>query len=308
MAKKLEKLTLKQEELLKINKEFFVSKFLNNEKIDKQKAIEVITFCYSLIKKECPKIYQVISPMQAQQLANKLKETEKQYYSFGSFMTIYWASFYAYYETFVQLEIITQEQFPKYFELRKFIESNIFMTIEFENAIIVCEKPAFVKKNDLGMHCIDGPAIKWEDGYGQYYINGRSMPSWIFGKITKEQFLSEPNEDIKAGIYEIVEAKGEGSMLIFLDAKEVDRQTIVHTNGDLEELVLYKTNELFEMEEDLNGNSPSPLTWIKMICPSTNSNYLIPSDGSFNNCIDAAKYARPEMVDNNVDYKWSQRN
>lgn len=251
--------------------------------------------------------------MAMQKLANKLKGTEKKYYATGTYMTIYWASFYAYYDTFVDFGIITEEKFPKYFKLRKFIESNIFMTIEFEKAIIICEKPIYIKKNERGMHCLTGPAIMWADGYCQFYINGRCMPQWIYEKnrtntLTKEDFMKENNEDVRAGIYEIIENKGEGSMLNFLGAEEIDKKTIVHNNGDLEELTFYKTKEKYKMETDLNGKSPAPLAWLKLKCPSTYTIYLIPSDGSFNNCIDAAKYHRPASVPKEVEYNWSQRN
>ena len=139
------------------------------------------------------------------------------------------------------------------------------------------------------------------------------MPDWIFNKvnnntITKEEFINERNEDIKAGIYELIEAKGEGSMLTFLDATEIDNQTIVHSDGSLETLILYKTKETFSEEEDLNGNTNVPLAWIKMTCPSTSTNYLIPTDSSFNNAVDAAKFARPSIIPNELEYSWIQRN
>lgn len=134
------------------------------------------------------------------------------------------------------------------------------------------------------------------------------MPEWIFGEVTKEQFINENDEDVKAGIYEVMESKGEGTMLSFLGAKEVDKQTVVHGDSSIEELTLYKTTERFKEEEDLNGNSPCPLAWIKMICPSTSTTYLIPTDSSFNNAIDAAKFARPTIVPQELEYNWLQRN
>lgn len=310
---KLAKLTEDQRKIVKANKKKFVDKFLNSEKIDKKNAVQCIAFIYSLIKREMPKIYKVDNPLKAQLLANQLKGTKNTYYSFGSYLTIYWASFYAYYETFVDLGILTKEKFPKYFELRKFIDSNIFLTIEFEKAIIICEKPIHCLKNENGLHSLTGKAIQWEDGYGQYYINGRRMPSWIFedflsGSLTREKFMKEQNEDIRAGIYELIESKGEGLMLEFLGATEIDKQQFVHANGELEEMTLYKTKEKFKEEEDLNGKSPAQLAWLRMSCPSTGQNYLIPSDSSFNNCVDAAKFHRPTEVPKELEYTWHSRN
>lgn len=69
----------------------------------------------------------------------------------------------------------------------------------------------------------------------------------------------------------------------YKDAVEVDKHIFIHKNGESEEMILYKTKEKFNGEEDLSGNSPAPLAWLKMTCPSTGTKYLIPSDVSFNN-------------------------
>jgi len=138
------------------------------------------------------------------------------------------------------------------------------------------------------------------------------MPELIFEKannnsLIKTDFINETNEDVRGGIYEIIESKGEGEMMKFLDAVEVDRKTIKHAHGD-EEFILYKTKEVFNEEEDLNGNSPAALAWLKMTCPSTGQNYLIPTDSSFNDCIEAAKYHRPNEIPKELDYFWNSRN
>jgi hypothetical protein len=194
-------------------------------------------------------------------------------------------------------------------------KSNVYSAIFSELVCVVSKYPKKVYRNDNNdMHRTDGAAVEWSYStdmtkFDGYYINGRNMPSWIFEKdITKEQFINEENEDIKAGIYEVIEAKGEGTMLSFLGAKEVDKQSVVHGDGSVEELILYKTTERFQEEEDLNGNNNVPLAWIKMTCPSTGTNYLIPSDSSFNNAVDAAKFARPSIVPQELEYNWLQRN
>lgn len=306
---KITTLSPQQKYRLKEIKEESINKFLTFSEIDEQKSVKVIAFVYSLLKKECPKIYRVKSPMAAQHLANKWKGTEKMFYSFGTFLSINWASFYAYYEAWREFGIIDIKKFPKYFALREFMDCGIFSTIEFDKAIIIVEKPIVLNRSNGRMHCTTGPAIKWSDGYCQYFINGRAMPKRIFeSTITKKDFINEDNEDIKAGIYEIMEAKGEGTMLEFLGAKEIDRKQFVHAGGEIEEMILYKTKERFQEETDLNGKSGVPLAWLKMSCPSTGTNYLIPSDSSFSNCIDAAKYHRPNEVPSKLDYLWNSRN
>ena len=197
------------------------------------------------------------------------------------------------------------------FKLQK--ESNIYSAIFSEMICIISKYPKKVHRDiNNNLHNTKGVAVEWghlteATKFESYYIHGRNMPKWIFEKqLTKEDFINEKNEDIKAGIYEVIESKGEDTILKFLDVIEIDKQIIKHKTGN-EIMILYKTKEKFDMEEDLNGNSPAPLAWLKMTCPSTGANYLIPSDSSFTNVIDAAKYHRPTFIPKELDYYWHSR-
>lgn len=88
---KLKQMTEEQRAFLQIKKKDVADTFLSYQEINKKKSIELITFVYSLIKKPCPKIFVVDSPLSAQRLANKMKETKKKFYQFGTFLTCYWA-------------------------------------------------------------------------------------------------------------------------------------------------------------------------------------------------------------------------
>jgi hypothetical protein len=204
-----------------------------------------------------------------------------------------------------------------------YLNSNVYSAIFSELFCVVSKYPKHIYRdgND-NLHNVDinksnGLAVEWgytieETRFDCYYIHGRNMPKVIFEKhknntLTKADFINETNEDIRGGIYEIIEGQGEGMMMKFLEAVEVDRKTIQHEHGS-EELILYKTEELFNEEEDLNGKSPAALAWLKMTCPSTGQNYLIPSDSSFNNCVNAAKYHRPNQVPKDIEYFWNSRN
>lgn len=311
---KLTTLTSEQKNNLKNNKEKFVKKFLSNEKINYAFAKDVIKFIYSLIKKPMPVIYESANPLAAQLLANKLKGTSKKYYSFGTYLTIYWASWYAYYETFVDFGIITEKKFPKYFQLRKFIKSNIFMTIEFEKAIILVPKPIHCLKNENGMHCTTDYAIKWADGYGQCYVNGRKINKKLFFQVINDKFSFSDfskltNEDEKGIILTIIkENKGNEGLLNFLNATKVDEQIVNHENGYSETLKLFKTKEKYSFLQDSKGNSNQPYAWINMRCPSTNTEYLIDTCPTFTDVVKCAKWHRPTQVPESVNYKWQSAN
>lgn len=290
---KLTKLTKEQLELLEANRERFVNKFLNNEKIDEATTVELVGFIYSMIEKPMPKIFKASNPLQAQLIANELNGTKNTFYSFGTYLTIYWSSFYSYYETFVDLGIITEEKFPKYFKLRKFIESNIFLTIEFEGAIIVCEKPTICKKSSSGLHCVDGPAIQWEDGYGQYYVNGRNLSEKHFKSISDktfkmEDFIKEENEEQKSTCIALMQEKYGDEYLVnffrehlkevdtFIDKK--DEKYLKGTTGGMNVGVytLFKGN--------INNEK---IAFVRCYCPSTDRMFFLGVGSEHNSAKDA---------------------
>jgi hypothetical protein len=199
-----------------------------------------------------------------------------------------------------------------------YLESGVYSTIFSELLCVVSKYPKKIcRDNNNNLHNTNGLAVEWgyiieETKFDCYYIHGRQMPKQIFEKyqnnlLTKADFINETNEDVRGGIYEIIESKGEGEMMKFLGAIEVDRKTIKHAKGN-EEFILYKTKEVFNEEQDLNDKSPAALAWLKMTCPSTGQNYLIPTDSSFTNCIDAAKYHRPDEIPKELEYFWNSRN
>lgn len=187
--------------------------------------------------------------------------------------------------------------------------NNMIFTFFSDDIALSLKCPEYIKLNENGeYHAVDGPAIAWNKNRF-YYINGREIPSWIFEKgFTKKQFITEENSELMAAMYEILKGKGEQHVLDFLGAEIVDEKTIVHKNGESETMVLYKTKETFPEEENLNGNRDCPLAWLKMTCPSTGTNYLIPTDSSFTDAVNCAKYHRPERIPEDIRYSWDSRN
>lgn len=290
---KLTKLTDEQREHLKTNRDKFIAKFLNNEKINKPVAWEVIEFVYSLINKPMPKVYFASNPLKAQEIANLLNGTKAQYYSFGTWLNIWYANIYAYYETFVDFGIITEDKFPKYFKLRKYIDSNIFMTIEFDTAIIIVEKPMAITKNQNGMHNIDGPAIKWEDGYGQYFVNGRNLPHKYFNlisenKFTMTDFINESNEEHKSTCIAFMQEKyGDDHLVRFFkdNLKEVDnfvdKKDLQYLEGTTKGMNV-GVYTLFKGE--INNEN---IAFVRCYCPSTDRIFFLGVDSIHKTAKDA---------------------
>jgi hypothetical protein len=300
---KLTKLTPVQKARLKEIKEAFIKKALTFQEIDVKKSLKVIEFVYSLGKRAMPKVYQVSSPYAAQRLANELKGTKNKFYPFGTYLSIRYQSWYAYYDTFLEFGILPKEKFEKYYKLREITETGIYDTIEFQHAIIVCEKPVSCKKNEKGLHCIDGPAIKWRDGYEQYYVNGRAVEkAWskkcIAGQVTQQEFIEEQNDEKRSAAYMFL---GEQKMMNLLDASLIDEVLLTHANGESEKIGFYKT------KKSLNKFKNKPYAWRKMTCPSTGTIYLTPTNPDLKTALEVAKFHRPEFVPTDINYSWISR-
>lgn len=290
---KLEKLT--QQQILKLdeNKEKFISKFLNSDKIDIDLSKEVIKFVYGLINKPMPDIYIASNPFEAQQIANDLMKTKNKYYSTGTYLSIYWASFYAWAETYVDFGILTKENVPDYFKLRKFIETNIFSTIEFDTAIILVEKPKIILKNINGMHNISGPSIQWEDNYGLYFINGREIPETHYNSILNksfkmQDFINEPNEEIKSTCIALMQEKfGDEHLVQFFKEHLTEIDTFVDTKSDdyLEGTTKGMNVGVYTLfKGKINGEK---IAYVRCYCPSTDRMFFLGVNDSFKNVKDA---------------------
>lgn len=214
-----------------------------------------------------------------------------------------WVSFYDY---FTQIKVLDNEDFNNYKDI---IESNAFETFEFENVIFAVQPPKSIIKNEANqLHNTQGPAIEFLDGSKFYYINGREIDGELINKpFSKERFMTETNEDVRGAMFEIIESRGEGSMMTFLEAMEYGVDVITHENGDKETLTLYRTTESFPELQDINGNTNVPLCWLRLVCPSTGQNYLISTDASFKTPKEAVKFHRPEEIPFDLDYSWASR-
>jgi hypothetical protein len=137
-------------------------------------------------------------------------------------------------------------------------KSNIFLCVQLKSVCIYCENPVQLYRDERNrLHSTDGSAIKFKDGYEQFFIHGRAVPRWIFDKrdkITKDQFLKESNAEIKAAMYEVL---GQQRMFDLLGAREISK-----ASQNDEQYTLYKTKDL-------------KYAWVGVECPSTGTKYLL---------------------------------
>jgi hypothetical protein len=184
-----------------------------------------------------------------------------------------------FYEFLVRKNVITEDWFKHF---HKIMVNCLFFPHIYNNTVHVVEPPLFVLTNRSNkLHSIEGPAVKFRDGKCHYFINGRSVPKWIFeekDRITREKFLNEKNAETRAAIYTVL---GHKKMMEMLGTETVHTSEIRHANGDVETVELIKTGGKFQEI----GNRP--FAWVKVTCPSTGTDYLLAVEPKYENAAEA---------------------
>jgi hypothetical protein len=187
----------------------------------------------------------------------------------------------------------------KFNQYKKLIESNVFESYEYENYVFAIQPPTIIHRNAIGrLHHAKEYAYQFKDGTGAYFINGRHIPDAVFNRaetLTRDEFIKEENSDYKGAWYEIL---GQQRVMELLGAGKVDERTIVHANGDLETVSLWKTSETFE---EIGG---VPFAWVKMVCPSTGTQYLQGVEPHHTNAVEAIASLSRLTVD---EYSFNMR-
>ena len=199
--------------------------------------------------------------------------------NYGNYSDFGWVSFYDYFRRLNYFEF----NWDDFINFKELLKSGIYDFVAFEKILFASSSPAEIHRdNNNRLHSTTKPSVFFKDGYALYAIHGRILPEWIWkekNKITKKQFLEESNAEIRAAIYTIL---GEKRIMEVLGAKEIDKQLVQHANDEVEIIKLYKTTETFS---EINNES---FAWVKFICPSTGTEYIIACEPKFDNAKEAA--------------------
>jgi hypothetical protein len=190
--------------------------------------------------------------------ANARAATALDYLDFSDYGFTAWAEFFHQ----CDFEFTKSEAWIHFEEWRNALEGNIFEVFTYEKVAFIVMPPSKIIKNEDGrLHNPQGPAVEFPDGYCQYYINGRCLPSWIWGQretITREMFLQEKNAEIRGGMYAVL---GQKRVFDLIGAAEISRK---YAND--ETYILYRTNEKI---------GEKYWQWVGVKCPSTGTDYLL---------------------------------
>lgn len=230
----LEKLDEKQEALMNIISNQYETNVLSGDDSYKKDIIEKsINFLYSLADLKSPEILICPSPIDMAIEAG-LKKGESIDY-LGNGYDSGWTAFYDYFER-IGIEFEEEIGFSQWKDF--ILNSGVFATVMYENVAFVCIRPCVVKRNQNDdLHCVDGPAIAWRDGYCEYALNGIFVDENIVmthaEKLNPILVVTEKNAEIrreivrKIGIERVIQKLGsetidsqDGYELLLLDLKD----------------------------------------------------------------------------------------
>mgnify|MGYP000938571741 CR=1 FL=1 len=116
-------------------------------------------------------------------------------------------------------------------------------------------------------------------------------------------FLQETNENYRAAMYEIL---GDEKLCSLLGAEVVHEKEFKYLIEHKEQIKEEKeTLQLIKTRETFSEIDNQPFAWVKYICPSTGSSYLISCEPHFVDVEEAAKSLLDFELEPNESYYWN---
>ena len=200
----LENLNAEQEKLIdSLALEWIMEAHCGDTFINKQSAAKTITKIYALAELKAPEVIFLSGPLEAKNFCKeKLKLHMGTFDYFGVGFDSGWMAFYDYFQRIGILEKDDKE----FNIVNEFMHSGVWAVVMFENLVICIARPNTVKVDDKGnLHCENGVAIAFDDGYEEYAWHGTWVNKQIIMQpetLTKEQIIEEKNSEVSRAIAE----------------------------------------------------------------------------------------------------------
>jgi len=126
----------------------------------------------------------------------------------------------------------------------------------------VTERPVILLKDERGLlHCEDGPALQYPDGWSLYRIHGVSVPEYVVEnpiEITVDKIEAEPNAEVRR----VMVDRYVGGMAKYVQDSNAE---IIHKDDFG---TLYRKTQ----------KDDEPIWMVHVICPSTKREYFLGVD------------------------------
>lgn len=284
----LEKLTKKQESLMKEVRDEWIDLALHKQDFDKEEAEAGIKWMYYAANLKEPKVIFIDGPNDfAKQFRASVRASvgasvgASVWDSVGDSVgaSVAWtclsgdAEFGAWYEYWKKIKAIEpQEKAEKYVG---YLRSGAFFVFFFEKVAFVMCRPTIVKQNERKqLHSTTGPALAFKDGTEIYKLNGVQFEKEWWTKIVNDEMSPEEifaidNLEHRRIAYEFMDKT---KMKSLKDYKILDEQ--VDEKGNQMKIISFKVKGIDE-----------PLKYYNCFCPTTKREYFIGTDKD--TCIEA---------------------
>lgn len=221
---KIDSLTKEQELLLQDQLNLGLEIGRSIKPIDHAKIKSVITKLYAEIGYDEPKFLFFDSIFACNLAINKLTDKPPQHFNSNYFGGQQWCSWEIFYDFCRKIGVeYTDEQ-------NKLLDLCVEQSIEchwwypFDDTVVVSERPTKLDVDEQGrLHCANGPAIEYADGWKLYFWHGVNIPEdWIENKENLDVSipLTWDNVDQRTAAAEII---GWDKVLDKLNSKVIDK-------------------------------------------------------------------------------------
>lgn len=290
----LNDLTPEQDKLAdELSNEYILDAHCGETLINQRQAANVLQKIYALAELSAPRILFLDGPMEAIQFCKEELKTEVDTIDwFGIGYDSGWVSFFDYFQ---RIGVLARDD-EEFNLIKDFLRSGVWATLLFENLAICIPRPNTVKTDAQGsLHCENGPAILFDDNYGEYAWHGAWVTEQIIMKpetLTKKQILKEKNSEVQRAI---AEKLGWEKYLKLVDVKLIDKWFDANTSCHY---------ELYDFKRRLGVLQPRLL---KMESPELNDGtrpfYIEPVPPESKTCRSARRWqcdpSRPEITECN---------
>ena len=163
------------------------------------------------------------------QLWGQLREAWNQWWCWGQCES-YWT---AYYRFAISIGVKVTDEQDRRLAIWERLARSAFMVFSWRGVAILVQHPSVAKFDGAEpprLHCSDGPALAWPDGYAVYAVHGiRLSPergeAMASGKLTAQQIRDEPNAEVRRVLVGAFNAGDSGRYLRELGAEVIHSDT-----------------------------------------------------------------------------------
>lgn len=242
-------------------------KYINmqSQQVDEKDIVAIITEMWQEMGLAPPEIFILPSPMACKKACPNPSD-------YATYWNMWLCSYAATYEFAAAIGVeFDQEKYRKFQEWCRCCPFILFN----DTTVYASRKPDYIKFNDQNqLHCDDGMACQYPDGWGVYSINGVSVDEQIVMSPetqTIEQMLKEENEEVKRIR---ISRYGWGKFLDQTGASIIDQN-----ENDIE-----GTKEFLMHSDKLN------LRVLACVCPSTTKEFLLEVPPETQSCREAQSW------------------